>query len=956
MFDQIMRGKRKEERQERRLESRFSVFFVVFLKRVFSVAILALILTGIGACGTTSDEAEVLNDYSDPEQNNKDIYDLLVAKEGIIRWPENIVEKNLLSDFELELTDPFSDTLTQVLQQEEEQRMVREALELEEVSMLIREAVLAKGEDWKSLELETEVLDDRVSLQLSDEMEMVVINVFSTQKEQEPEERLSAAGSEWDEFKALWQQCEAILHEEGISDYERFSWHMTDAAQRERETLGKFILYQTAEEKQGFFRQNGETLYQVETRGGSEDGNQDEGSSFDIYEVKAQIKKLSVTEEEGKEQEEWEEPESGLYEIMLWKLWDDRMPAWGVGWNSTAMREAAYGSFYTQREVPAWEEIGKMEYLSVSVGENDRIETFSDLEKIPHLKKLRLYKANQNQINFDLTKEMTPELEELAISDMELEDLSFLEYFPQLKILSVWDCGLEDISGIEYQRELREITFSGNVIGDFDPLKNCKKVESLTLAYSEIKDISFLTSLPELREVDFHSNQVADLSPLRSMTEITSLDASYNQISDISPLEGMTKLDSLDLDYNEIRDIHAIRKLPMLRYLRLYHNQIQDFSPALELTQLWTLSIGENPGQSHIGNLVFLPRLVIGSGFCENDEIQQEAQEILNRFYPDLTAEDMVKGDLNGDGIVDLAITGLDETVNSEADDGRKIYPFLGQADGSLRALLPVGVRGPNSGGTHGDPYRGILITDGRLVVKDSGGSNWYWESTNIYQYKKGEMKETWQLGISGFAFCGYDFYITNVEDGSYRRYVIAMDGEEESRPLLFAQGGETLSPVEIFPAEKNFADKYAEYQDRTGSVLPEFDGRTGRPGTDTGWYDYQIHDQLYDTERQPEEVLLEAAEKYLSEYQELPVPYYTSEEIMENYITLTGVQLPEIFLIGQDTAGSGTKILAYRSCQQQEDGSYEHELSQWEISEGKWSFEHHVYYNEREGMFTVEE
>ena len=907
MFDQIMRQKRKEERQERRLESRFSVFFVVFLKRVFSVAILALILTGIGACGTTSDESEVLIDYSDPEQNNKDIYNLLDTEE---------------------------------------------ALEQEEISMLIREMVLVKGEDWKSLQLETEVLEDRVSLQLSDETEMVVINIFFTQEEQGTEERL-VDGSEWDEFEAMWQRCGEILNKEGTEDYERFSWHMTDAAQRERETLGKFILYQTAEEKQGFFRQNGEMLYQVETWGRSEDGNQDEDSPFDIYEVKAQIKKLSVTEEEGKEQEEWEEPESGLYEIMLWKLWDDRMPAWGVGWNSTAMREAAYGSFYTQREVPAWEEIGKMEYLSVSVGENDRIETFSDLEKIPHLKKLRLYKANQNQINFDLTKEMIPELEELAISDMELEDLSFLEYFPQLKILSVRDCGLEDISGIEYQRELREITFFGNVIGNFDPLKNCKKVESLTLAYSEIKDISFMTFLPELREVDFHSNQVADLSPLRSMTEITSLDASYNQISDISPLEGMTKLDSLDLDYNEIWDIHAIRKLPMLRYLRLYHNQIQDFSPALELTQLWSLSIGENPGQSHIGNLVFLPRLVIGSGFCENDEIQQEAQEMLDRFYPDeeLTAEDMVKGDLNGDGIVDLAITGLDETVNSEADDGRKIYPFLGQADGSLRTLLPVGVRGPNSGGTHGDPYGGILITDGRLVVKDSGGSNWYWESTNIYQYKKGEMKETWQLGISGFAFCGYDFYITNVEDGSYRRYVIAMDGEEESRPLLFAQGGKTLSSV-----EKNFADKYAEYQDRTGRVLPEFDGRAGRPGTDTGWYDYQIHDQLYDTERLPGEVLLEAAEKYLSEYQELPVPYYTSEEIMENYITLTGVELPEFFLIGQDTAGSGTKILAYRSCQQQEDGSYEHELSQWEISEGEWLFEHRVYYNEREGMFTVEE
>lgn len=389
----------------------------------------------------------------------------------------------------------------------------------------------------------------------------------------------------------------------------------------------------------------------------------------------------------------------------------------------------------------------------------------------------------------------------------------------------------------------------------------------------------------------------------------------------------------------------------MLRYLRLYHNQIQDFSPALELTRLWTLSIGENPGQNHIGDLVFLPRLMTGNGFWENEEMQQEAQEILDQFYPaeELTAEDMVKGDLNGDGIVDLAITGLGEAENTWDDDGRKIYPFLGQADGNLQTLSPVDTLGSDSGGARGDPYRGILITDGRLVVRVSGGSNWYWESTNIYQYENGEMKETWELGISGFAFCGCDFYITNVEDGSYRRYVIAMDGEEESRPLLFAKGGENLSPV-----EKEFAEKYAEYQERTGITLPEFGRGTGSPRIDTGWYDYQIHDQLYDTERLPEEVLLKAAEKYLSEYQELPAPYYTSEEILENYITLTGVKLPEFLLIGQDIIGSGTKILAYRGCQQNEDGSYEHEISQWGISEDKWSLERYIYYNEREGMFTV--
>lgn len=120
--------------------------------------------------------------------------------------------------------------------------------------------------------------------------------------------------------------------------------------------------------------------------------------------------------------------------------------------------------------------------------------------------------------------------------------------------------------------------------------------------------------------------------------------------------------------------------------------------------------------------------------------------------------------------------------------------------------MTPIGIRGSNSGGTHGDPYRGILVTDGRLVAKDSGGSNWYWESTEIYEYENGKMKETWELGIT----------------------------------------------------------------------------------------------------------------------------------------------LPEFFLIGQGRIGSGIKILAYSGCQQQENGSYEHEISQWGISEDEWMLEQSVYFREQ--------
>lgn len=303
-----------------------------------------------------------------------------------------------------------------------------------------------------------------------------------------------------------------------------------------------------------------------------------------------------------------------------------------------------------------------------------------------------------------------------------------------------------------------------------------------------------------------------------------------------------------------------------------------------------------------------------------------------------------------------MVITGLGEAEDDWYDDGRKIYPFLMQEDGSIRTLPPIDTLGPNSGGPYGDPYEGILITDDRLVVKVYGGSSWRWGYTNIYQYENGEMKEKWELEIEDFAGSpGRDFYITNKEEGSCLQYVIAGEWEGERRKLLIDRTGEALSPV-----EREFAEKYAEYQEQIEITLAEFDDRIGRPRISTGFYDYQLHNRFYDTERLPGEVLREAAEIYLSEYQELPVLCYTSEEIFANYKTLTGVELPEILFIGKDKKNpKKVKVLAYEGCQQVEDGSFEHELSLWKIGYGAekpeiWKCEAIIYYDEKDGVFSV--
>ncbi|MCM1127293.1 MAG: leucine-rich repeat domain-containing protein [Lachnospiraceae bacterium] len=604
MSSQITRRERKEERQGDSMARYFSAFFEALLKRVLRALILAVIPMGI-ICWEKGAAAKAVQE----EQSSDD------------------------KSFDLDFG-------------------------VEELSMLMEEAVSAKGKEGENLRLEKKVLDDRVSLLFSDETETVAIHIFSAEAEQKQEDPHPAEQSKWDEFEALWKQCDAILKEEGSDQFERFSWHMTDAFNREEETLGKFILYGTEEGKQGFFRQYEGALYQVERQNVPEEDvpegdvpekdmpekdvpaedvqkeevlpgkEQEEGGRGDIQERKEQIERLSATKKYKEEQEKWEKPKSGLYEIMLWNLWKGRMPARGVGFDSSEVRNAAYGSYLsTEIKMPSWEEIMEKEELWVFAG--GQVETLSDLKKFPHLKWLHFSGANHGHINFDLTGDMVPELEELHLLEIDLENLYFLEKFPQLKSLTAAYCGLQDISGLEYQKELQRINLqdnqitdlpflrnrgnlialyiSDNLISDIAPLEELTGLETLYLEGNEIQDIDPLEGLRELRNLNLSNNKIQDITPLEGLRELRTLDLSNNEIQDIDSLEGLAKLRNLDLGYNKIQNIRVVENLQMLCHLNLYHNQIKDFSPALEPASLTYISVGENPGQNQIGDLVFLP-------------------------------------------------------------------------------------------------------------------------------------------------------------------------------------------------------------------------------------------------------------------------------------------------------------------------------------------------------------
>lgn len=633
----------------------------------------------------------------------------------------------------------FYELLAKSPQMDEKQEL-QEILSDKIVSDLIMNLIVAKGENWDNLSLETDVSKESVRLMLSDKGDKIVISICPAWQER-------AGWGEAEDYERLWQQCAEILGEKGPESFEHSSWQMVTEQEGKETVFGNFVRFQTNQGRRGFFLQKDQRLYRVESK-------------------------------------ENQEKASHMYNVMLQKLWDGRTPSVGISWRCEEIRDAALAGLEAAREQEAeqaadsrktenmgeatdseqemWEMTPSREKLytleTLLIAGCNRISSLEDLAKMPHLKSLSFLGDESSYVNYDLEKGMVPELEDLWISGMKLSNLDFLEQMPQLKNLFIWDCGLEDISGIRHQKELTSAFLDWNAVRNIYPLRSCKKLETLSLSY----------------------NSVADISPIASLTKLREINISHNEILSIEQLWRLRNLESVSCDGNKIQNIDPLKYLPELRNLNLADNQIEDFEPITGLTGLRNLDIRNNPGQN-VGDLIFLPGLIFGNGTCyqyAEAEEWEDAQTILENFYPQemLPAKDMVKGDLNGDDIPDMAIAVLnEESEDSEGDSLGKIYVFWGKEDGTFRRIPPIDM----SASGCGVYFYGMLITNRKLAVQ-AGYSGFSEEhrQTSIYEYEKGKIREKWNFEFidEDNQTPGFDFQVTDKENQHETHYAIVED------------------------------------------------------------------------------------------------------------------------------------------------------------------------------------
>ena len=203
-------------------------------------------------------------------------------------------------------------------------------------------------------------------------------------------------------------------------------------------------------------------------------------------------------------------------------------------------------------------------------------------------------------------------LTELRAENVNIRDLTGLEFASSLTSLILDDNLISDISPLADLTKLTLLDLEGNLISDISPLARLIKLTRLGIERNSISDISPLAGLINLTWIHLQSNLISDVSTLMHLIKLTELHLSDNLISDLSPLTGLTKLRWLHLQENSISNISPLAGLVQLAHLRLDRNPISDISPLAGLIRLELLGLDETlisdiSPLAGLTNLTYLP-------------------------------------------------------------------------------------------------------------------------------------------------------------------------------------------------------------------------------------------------------------------------------------------------------------------------------------------------------------
>jgi hypothetical protein len=205
----------------------------------------------------------------------------------------------------------------------------------------------------------------------------------------------------------------------------------------------------------------------------------------------------------------------------------------------------------------------------------------------------------------------------------------------------------------------------------------------------------------------------------------------------------------------------------------------------------------------------FLLTIFFGWFALETEAQNKDFRSLIPQGY-DTLYEGVAKGDLNKDGIEDvaLALFHRSESIeNSDADSiadirERVLLVLFGSKKGyTIAARNDSLIMCKQCGGAFGDPFAGIEISKGVLIVYHYGGTSWKWAYTHRFRYQEGDF---YLIGKTANSFWSVeecealgDFAGTNLEDINYLTGQFEIKKiSEDCKLLQHKKGKMKISPL----------------------------------------------------------------------------------------------------------------------------------------------------------------
>ena len=235
-----------------------------------------------------------------------------------------------------------------------------------------------------------------------------------------------------------------------------------------------------------------------------------------------------------------------------------------------------------KQELDSLEPLRNMKHLIVLNVSDNKLKSLDGIEGMTKLKVLR---ADKNQItNAGAVKELK-KLTKIYLSDNQLADLNGINNLTNLKYLDVSNNRLIDVKGIGKLKKLEDLSLSGNSLTNVKGIEKLKKLKVLPVRDNKLKSIGSIKKMKNLVQLDIAGNRLANIKGIKSLKNLKVLNLDKNDLKKADEVVNLKKLEKLSLYGNKLGKLPDLKKMKKLKTLDARDNKLKKIPDLRELKE-----------------------------------------------------------------------------------------------------------------------------------------------------------------------------------------------------------------------------------------------------------------------------------------------------------------------------------------------------------------------------------